>query len=250
MPRWRALFVTFSILVACLLARPAAAEAIIKLVSGDLLPYAARELPGGGMLTEVVQLAFKRVGIASTLDWMPWKRGYELTRIAEYDATFPYARKPDREQEFLYSDLLVGGVRSVYARPDSGIDPASLETFRGKRYCVPNGFIIYPQMDVLVQEGALKINRPGSLATCAKMVALDRADFYITESTAGDAALLQADIGAAVIRLPKPFDRAEYFLIVSKTHPEGAELIAQFNRGLKLLKASGDYQRILKRHQH
>ena len=249
MPRRRALYVTFSMSAACLMARAADGE-VIKLVSGDLLPYAARELPGGGMLAEVVQWAFKRVGVGTTLDWMPWKRGYELTRIAQFDATFPYARKPDREQEFFYSDLLVGGVRSIYARPDTGIDPASMGTFRGKRYCVPNGFIIYPQMDVLLQEGALKINRPASLATCAKMVALDRADFYLTESTAGDAALLQADVGAAVIRLPKPFERAEYYLIVSRSHPEGAALIVQFNRGLKLLKASGDYQRIVKQRQH
>lgn len=228
----------------------AAGADTVKLASGDWLPYTAQQLPDGGMLTDVVQLAFKRVGLEATLDWLPWKRGYELTKIGQFDATFPYARKPDREQDFLYSDVLYGGVRSAYARPGSGIDPANVESFRGKRYCVPNGFIIYPQMDVLLKDGALEMQQPASLAICAKMVAMGRADFYLTEAVAGDAALRQAGVGANVVRLVKPFERAEYFLIVSKSRPNGAALIAQFNRGLKRLKADGEYQRIVKRHRH
>ncbi|HCN88441.1 MAG TPA: amino acid ABC transporter substrate-binding protein, partial [Oxalobacteraceae bacterium] len=138
MLKWRVLCFTLSMLSACPMARAGVAEPV-KLASGDFLPYIARESAGGGMLTEVVRGAFKRVGRTTTLDWMPWKRGYELTRIGQFDATFPYARKPDREQAFFYSDWLYGGVRSVYARPGSGIDPTNLDSFRGKRYCVPNG---------------------------------------------------------------------------------------------------------------
>ena len=110
---------------------------------------------------------------------------------------------------------------------------------------MPNGLIIYPRLDTLLKEGALVMEQPASLVICAKMVALGRVDFYLTESGAGDAAWQEASVGSDVIRLPKPFERGEYFLIVSKSLPNGAALISQFNRGLKRLKDDGEYQRIV-----
>lgn len=243
--RWKIALLMFWLAVQSAVAEP------IRLVTGDnLSPYTGRSLPLGGMLTEIVQRAFAASGKETTLAWTSWKRGYELTRVGEYDATFPYARLPEREKFYLFSALLYGGVRSVFARPEMNIDPARVDSFRGLTYCAPTGFIIYPQINALYQEHAIRMERPPSLVACAKMLALGRVDFYIADALSGDEALRQAGVGAKVVRLAKPFDRAEFYLIVPKNRAGADMLIADFNAGLKRLKDGGEYERILKRHLH
>ena len=221
----------------------------VKLVTGDdLPPYTGQNLPGYGMLTEIVLRAFHLAGRETELHWAPWKRGYEMTKIGEYDATFPYAHKPEREKEYLYSDLVYGGVRAVYARPGSGIDPERIETFHGKTYCAPHGFLIYQKIEELHRKGLIGLQRPFSLNSCVKMMILGRVDFFITDAHGGDEVLKQANAGSAVVRLEKPFDRAEFHLIVPKTRPGAQALINEFNAGLKRLKASGEYAAIVRKH--
>ncbi len=239
---------TVAFLSAILLSLPVMA-APLRLVTGDdLPPYTGQGLPGKGMLTEIVQRAFHLVGLETSLHWAPWKRGYELTKIGEYDATFPYAHKPEREEDYLYSDLVYGGMRAVYTRPGSGIDPERLETFHGKTYCAPNGFIVYPRIEELHRKNLIAIQRPFSLTACAQMLALGRVDFFITDALGGDEALKQANVGGAIVRLAKPFDRAEFHLIVPKSRPDALTLVNDFNTGLRRLKASGEYAAIVRRH--
>lgn len=229
---------------------PADAEPVRLVTGDDWPPYSGQQLAGGGMLTEIVLRAFSLAGMQTTLDWASWKRGYELTRIGDYDATFAYAKKADREAYFLYSEPLSDSVRAVFARPGSSIDPGRLETFRGRTLCVPIGFIIYPRMDALLQERAIAIERPPSMESCARMLAAGRVDFFITDALAGEAALRQAKVGTQVVRLAKPFNEGAFYLIVSRQRPGGAALIAGFNTGLNRLKSSGEYARIVQKHLH
>lgn len=231
-----------------LMAVPASADTVRLVTGDDLPPYAGKQLPHYGMLTEIVQRAFEQAGSQTTLDWAPWKRGYELTKVGEYDATFPYARTAEREKDYLYSDLIYGGIRSVYARPGSAIDPARPDSFRGLSYCAPSGFIVYPQMEALLRQGAITVQRPFSLASCVKMLAIGRVDFFITDSVSGDNLLRRMQAGSSVARIAKPFDHAEFHLIVPKNRAGAQALIARFNGGLKRLKSNGEYARIVQRH--
>lgn len=236
--------------LACLVPALDAWAGPVRLATGDgMSPHTGKDLSHYGMLTEIVQRSFQLAGHDTTLDWAPWKRGYELAKLGEYDATFPYARSPEREQEYLYSDRLYGGIRAVYARPGNTIDPARPETFRGA-YCAPPGYLIYSQIETQVANGAVRLRRPSSLVTCAKMLALGRVDFFIADATSGDEALKQAGVGRSVVRLAKPFDKAEFYLIVPRNRSDAQTLIGEFNAGLKRLKASGEYAHIVARHLH
>jgi len=226
-----------------------ASAAPVSLVTGDNFPpYVGTTLPEGGMLTALVTRAMQLAGDQPSVETLPWKRGYELTRLGRYDATYPYARTREREADFLYSDLVYGGNRMVYTRPGSGIDPADAATFRGKTYCLPIGFAIYPQIEKLVAEGVLKIEQAASLTVCAKMLLLGRADLFVTDSVVGDAVLDQAGTGGKVVRLDKPFDRAEFYLIVPRARPDAAKLVERFNRAMRMMRASGETERIVRRH--
>lgn len=238
----------FALLTSILLAGPVCADPVRLVTGDDLPPYTGQALLRHGMLTDIVQRAFELAGLQTTLHWAPWKRGYELTRIGEFDATFPYARNPEREKEYLYSDLVYGGVRAVYARADSEIDPERSESFYGKTYCLPTGFTVYPKMETLLIQRRIAIQRPLSLSACAKMLALGRVDFFITDSVGGDEILKQVNVGAKVVRLAKPFDSAEFYLIVPKNRPRAHALLADFNAGLKRLKTSGEYANIVRQH--
>ena len=66
-----------------------ASAAPVQLVTGDdYAPFTDRELPQGGMLTELVQQALLQAGHQPKLSWLPWKRGYQATLRGQFDATW------------------------------------------------------------------------------------------------------------------------------------------------------------------
>lgn len=235
---------------ACLLvaAVPVAAGDQLRLATGSgYAPYSDEALPGGGMLTALVRRVMELGGYDARIEWLPWKRGYELTRLGHYDATFPYARTPEREAEYLYSDLLYGGERAIYVRRGESVDPSNPGSMADKTYCLATGFVLYPRVETLVAQGRLRVERAPSLTSCAKMLALGRVDLFIADAVVGGRAVEAAAVDDRVIRMPKPFERGELYIIVPRSHSDGQELIDRINRALKTLKASGEYDRIIAR---
>ena len=81
-----------------------ASAAPVQLVTGDdYAPFTDRELPQGGMLTELVQQALLQAGHQPKLSWLPWKRGYQATLRGQFDVTFPYLKTAEREADYLFS---------------------------------------------------------------------------------------------------------------------------------------------------
>jgi polar amino acid transport system substrate-binding protein len=76
-----------------------AQAAELRLVTGDdYAPFTGQDLPGGGMLTQVVEAALQEQGQVYSLHWRPWNRGYLRTLQGEFDATFLYIRTAQRSR--------------------------------------------------------------------------------------------------------------------------------------------------------
>jgi polar amino acid transport system substrate-binding protein len=58
--------------LSCLLSMPAAATEL-RLVTGDNYPpFVGKDLPGGGLLTQIVRAALAQQQLEHSLDWRPW----------------------------------------------------------------------------------------------------------------------------------------------------------------------------------
>jgi polar amino acid transport system substrate-binding protein len=97
----------------------------------------------------------------------------------------------------------------------------------------------------LLDQGLLTRHSPLGLNECARLL-LARDDLFIADRRLGASALRAT--GAPASRFHRSlgvFGNSTLHLIVPRNHPRGAELIAEFDRGLAALQASGAYQRLL-----
>lgn len=61
-----------------------AEKAKIVLATGNWEPYYGETLPNGGIVTEIVRRAFRRVGYELEVKWRPWARAMEVTKQGKY----------------------------------------------------------------------------------------------------------------------------------------------------------------------
>jgi polar amino acid transport system substrate-binding protein len=226
-----------------------ALAAPLRLVTGDdYAPFTGKALPAGGMLTQVVRAALQRSSIDSSLDWQPWKRGYMKTLRGDYDATFPYVHTPQREEVFLYSEPLFVAEQHIFSRAGQVIEINDVRSMQGLRLCYPLGWQPPPIIQQLLDDGQLRRHSPTGLNECARLLLMDRDDFFISDRRLGETALQLTGVPLEQFRRSdSAINSSTLHLIVPRSHPQAAVIIAQFNQGLAQLRASGDYQRLLER---
>jgi polar amino acid transport system substrate-binding protein len=243
-----ALIAAFSCLAAAL---PVAADAPagLRLVTGpDYKPFTDPGLPMGGMQSEIVRAAFGKVGETVSITFQPWLLGYAETQRLAFDATFPYARSAERAKDFLYSDDIYVQVSRPYVLQDSTLAAATTDDLAGRTLCSPLGYVVAAPIDQLLARRAIRLERPDSMEQCFKMLQLRRVDAVISVDVQAQATV-QHVFGhqdmvkplAAVVAI------TSHNLIVARQHPGAQRIIADFNRGLALLKASGEFDAIVKR---
>ena len=235
-------------LLSLLLCASARAEVLHLATGDDYAPFTGKALPGQGMLTQVVRAALAEQGSAITLDWLPWNRGYLKARRVEYDATFPYVRSAEREAEFLYSAPIYVSEQYIFSRAGDHIELDDLPAMIGRRLCYPLGWQPPPVIQQLLDAGQLVRHSPAGLNECALLLLMERDDFFISDRRLGETALRLTGVPVEQFRRSESaISSSTLHLIVPRRHPQAAVIIAQFNQGLALLRANGDYQRLLER---
>lgn len=219
----------------------------VRLVTGDdYAPFTGRSLPGGGMLTQVVQAVLAERGLAGTLDWQPWNRGYLKTLRGDYDVTFPYVPGSQREAEFLYSAPLFVAEQHLFSRAGEPIELEDLSQSEGRRLCYPLGWQAPVAIQALIEQGVLRRHSPLGLKECARLLLLRRDDLFIADRRLGESALRSTGAPRGQFHRSRGvFGNSTLHLIVPRGHPRAAELIEQFDRGLADLRARGEYQRLI-----
>lgn len=219
----------------------------VRLVTGDdYAPLTDRELPRGGMLSAVAQAALERSGLASSLAWQPWNRGYLMTLRGEYDATFPYIRAEQREHDFLYSAPLYVSEQHLFSRATDPVEVNDLAGISGRRLCHPLGWQLPAEVQALVDRGVLVRHSPPSLSECALLLLLGRDDVFLADRLLGVHAVQSTEVDRQRFHISDSvLSRQTIHLIVPRSRPDAGQLIERFDRGLRTLQDSGDYQRLI-----
>ncbi|HVJ43442.1 MAG TPA: transporter substrate-binding domain-containing protein [Dongiaceae bacterium] len=221
----------------------------LHLVTGpDYKPFTDPDLPMGGMHSQIVRAAFAKVGDKVDITFEPWARGYAETRRLAFDGTFPYVPSAEREKDFLYSDVMFVILSRAFVMADSRLTVATVDELADRTMCSPNGYVLPDKIQALVDRKAVKLERAAGMEECFKMLQMHRLDFVVCSDIQGRATSLRLWGKEDAVR-PLGLDLAQptHRLIVSREHPDAARIIADFNRGLAMLKASGEFDIIVKR---
>ena len=240
---------TLSGLVLALLAATAPADTL-RIATGELPPYATAAAPDSGTALQIVRRAFALAGHEVRYQFMPWPRAQNETRAGRWDASAYWGINEDRRRDFLLSNSVMSEQWVFVHRRDEALNWRTLDDLKPHTLGVIKGYTYTPEFWRLIRAGSLKADgTPDDQAGLRKLL-LGRIDAMPMERGTACHLLLNQFSTEEARRLhyhPRLLtDSFSTHVIFPKDSARSARLLADFNRGLKLLQASGEYQRLLR----
>ncbi|MBF0257927.1 MAG: transporter substrate-binding domain-containing protein [Desulfamplus sp.] len=221
------------------------ANETVKLAIGDWAPYTSETDPKGNLLEKVVTEAFKAEGVTVEYSYFPWKRSYVNVEQGKFDGTFPWNKTPERDDAFYIHKISLIQDDGVYFHLKSKeFDWNTIEDLKKYKVGVTIG---YKQEEIYKNNGIEADTVPDEIMNFKKILA-GRIDVYQTSKVVGYATinkLFSPEDAAKFTNHPKAVETDEYYILFSRKTPNGKELADKFDSGLKKIKESGVYDKIL-----
>ena len=238
-------------------------NADLKFLTGyDYAPFTDKDLPGGGMITEIVNAAMELAPspVTYSVTWRgEWGKHLDpWLKEKEFDMGFPWYQadcddQPDdfRCANFLFSDSLITVPMMLFVKSDAAFEFTSDDDIKGKSICRPEGFLTHD----LERKGrrwlsndVVTVVRAKTPADCMQMVMDGQADAASVNLFLGANLLVEMGLRDVMLPLERPLSEEGMHIIVSKTHWRATGHLYRVNAGLAALKADGRYQEIVARH--
>ncbi|MGB0797798.1 MAG: peptidoglycan-binding protein LysM [Planktomarina sp.] len=233
------------------------------LTAGDFAPYSDRELPNGGMLTDVVQNAFEASNDVDGFNiyWVEdWAAHLDpLLSESILDVGFPWY-KPDCDGDpdqfrcatFHFTDPMFELLILLFTHKDRPMVFRTDDDMLGKRLCRPSGWFTHDLEKNgrnWVSQGRITLEQPDSVEDCFDMLEAGKVDAVAMNEFTGRIAMKDLDLAGTVeIVQSRPLSIEGLHVVVAKDHPRAAEMLQAANAGLRNIKDSGIYQRIMDDH--
>ena len=210
-------------------------------------PYFAESLENGGVMTEITTEAFKRTGWDYNLKFMNWNRAMGLAEKGKLDGVQGAYYNDERAKIFMYTDEITSANIVIFQKKGAGISYNSLEDLKGYTFGILRGWA-YPE-DFVKAEYLEKEETDKPEANILKLlkgrVDLIVGDKLVTQDFANEYYPDQAD---RIEALEPPLEEKPLHVIVTKKLPNHADIVRDFNKGLKMLKEDGTFDKIMKKH--
>jgi len=241
---WKRLGAVF--LVLGMTATPASAETVRLTTGNDYKPYTDESLPGGGLATQIVRAACEAVGHDLSVDFRPWKRGYNDTLENKYIGTFPYVKTEERLKEYAYSEPIFTAVRRPLVMADSDVQASDLDALKGMTFCEPAGYAIFGKLKPMLDAGEIERHEPQSMKSCLRLLQRGRVDFVPLGSVQGPATVADVLGTTETTRfLDIELAKTILYVMVPKDAPDAQARLAIFNKGLARIRENGTYDTIV-----
>lgn len=226
-----------------------AAQSDVNLVSGnDYAPFTDQSLPQGGLATAVVSEAFNQIGLKTAIDWKPWKRGFLETKEGRYIGTFPYIPTDERKQDFLYSAPVFTETYVALSNAKDKNNYLSYEDMKGRTICRPVGYAIADKIESNLENWNISLFQPRDMAGCMRAIMNLPNHVVILNRLQAAEELKKPENDLSLIKI-HPIKEQGFTLhfIVSKKRQDAHVWINRFNDGLKKVKQSGSYARLMEK---
>jgi polar amino acid transport system substrate-binding protein len=235
----------------------------IGFVTGNgYAPFADETLPGGGMMTQLVEMSVFRAdpSIPYKLTFInDWQAHIDaLLPSGAYDLSFPWVRpnceKPEmlspgdqvRCNDFVFSGPFYEIVDGFFANRESGLGAAtSFSEFEGKRICRPEGHTTGVLDAVGLTAAKITLVRPILVTDCFKALAAGEVDLVSIDAEVGDTAVVDLGLTAQVEQNPQLFSLLSLHVIAHKSNQRAVDMIGQLDAGLIEMYQSGEWYEIV-----
>ena len=233
------------------------------MTADDYAPFTDRELPGGGLITEVIDTAMTKnsdvndFGIYVVNDWSSHLD--PLLTDAVMDLAYPWYQ-PDckamptnwRCENLHFSKPMFEILILLFTSKDRPFTFNSDKDIEGKTLCRPKGYFTHyleGNGRLWLTKNLVKLEQPLTMANCFEMLEEGKIDAVAVNEFTGRTSVKALNLADKVdVVQSRPLSIEGLHVVVGKAHPQADEMLALINKGLNDIKESGDYQRIIDSH--
>ncbi|CAH0536378.1 substrate-binding periplasmic protein [Vibrio marisflavi] len=217
----------------------------ITLGSVDYPPYFGPRLHNYGVVSEIVQSAFKRQKVDSNVDFFPWARLMQIGKAGKVDALYTVWCTAERKRDFYYSHALFPNEVVLLKLKSLKIKFESYKDLRPYRIAYVYGYA-YP--DAFYQEPKLKLIKGYNDKENVEKLLAGKVDLVVIDKYQGISLLkeLSPDKAKEYDTSLNPLSIMQQYVAVPKAIKHGHELIDKFNLGLSQMKEDGSFLELLK----
>ncbi len=239
-------------------------EASLNIVTaGDFAPFTGQDLPGSGLIAEVVDHAMQSSPAADRyrVHWIEdWSSHLEpLMTSTMMDMAFPWF-KPDcasdpenfRCANFYFSDPMFETLILLFVDTTRPIPFTSDADMHGRTLCRPNGYFTHDldrEGRRWVSDKLIDLVQPKTVSDCFDLLTAGDVDAVAINEFTGRAAIKSLKLeGRVDVLQGRPLSIEGLHVLVHKDHPDAETLLDMVNTGLSSIKANGSYQRVVDQH--
>ena len=210
-------------------------------------PHYGKDLKNGGYTTEIISEAMKAVGYDVEIKWLNWNRALALSSKGIYDGLGACYYNKNRAEKFAYTDP-IGDTQTVFFKlKTKKINYEKLEDLKSYKIGTAKGYG-YP--DKFKEAVYLNTIDAPKLEFNIRKLLNNRIDLVIGSKKVTQFLLnnnYQKD--KVKIEIIQPvIDSMPLYVAFSKNSTGYEQKVKDFNKGLKIIKSNGTFNKILKKH--
>jgi len=211
------------------------------------LEYSENNKEQKGIAVEIVRLVMKNLGHTVTIDIYPWERSIRMAKEGHTDALFTAYRTPEREVFLDYSnEVLVPQIVALYIKKgDSFTYNGNIHALSGKKIGTMSTISYGTLLDR--ERKNLQTITSYTLESNFRMLERGNLDIVISNIYTGDYTLVKSGQSDKIIRVTPEIERIASYIAFSKKKNR-KDLRDQFDKELKRIKATGEYDVIFRKY--
>ncbi len=226
----------------------ATAEEKLRAIACNFEPYYGESMKNQGPVSEITCRAFQAIGYAVDIKFVPWARALLEAEQGDHDVIVGLWYSTERAKWIAFSDVVLENELGFYKKKGDPIiftDYAALKAQRTKigivrGYVNPEGFDEAQMVVEMVKDDILNMRK----------LAYDRIQLV----------MIDKQVGAYMVRthMPNYINSIEWLVtlqkqpmltgIVKNSKTDWQKRLADFNKGLGMIKQNGTLEKILKEH--
>ncbi|CAA7627121.1 ABC transporter substrate-binding protein [Magnetospirillum sp. UT-4] len=230
------------------LAVPARAETTLVLAADPWCPHTCEpDSPQPGYMIELARKAFALRGVRVVYKSMPWSRAMADVRAGRIDGAVG-ALAGEADGLILHRHALGKQVNAFATRPDESWSFAGLDSLRGRVVGITQDYSYSPEIDSWLAGGHTQVQPlagENALGRNLRKLAARRVD-VVVEDEAVLRHTQRHSNGGVQVRIAGRMAGGDLFVAFTpKPERRGADYAEMLDQGLKDLRTSGEFQRVL-----
>ncbi len=225
----------------------AIADNKIILAGSNWEPYMGDTLPGKGFFAEISTEALKSVGYDVEIKIVPCARAIMMTKSADYTAIMGASFTKERSEYFAYPKYSWEVQMSFFSLKGKSIMYKNLEDLCPVKVGLIRGSYLLERLKAVT---CINLDLGNSVSININKLIAGRFDLYLESKDNVNYHLDKLSTGKidSIESISPPFETDRIYTTFSKSINGYKKLVADFDKGIKLIKENGIYDRILKKH--